>query len=574
MHNEYGVTATSIEPKADDSLQNSSSEDNLHAISSAKSGDESAAGETEGATTESTSDLYLHIAKDAAINRHAASAQEKPTSGSRRSRISLPFLSSSRPTTSLKPSPMSTHFEPETQSLPQRLGKRASLGPHVPGALTSSTYYSETPSRAGVPVDQSSNADTSDIRSQARSRRHSNANPETLRPPTRSYQARLRLASENVYADRMRMQEPTKTESTISTTAPSTVWDELDDLKSRIKKLELTGKIPSSSAAAMTTSNERPRTGSTQATALSSSPKNKPSGPNNETPSAVPGVPSTVHPTLHEALTNARSSVRTEIYQKLQATAQDALQLSTMVNHDYTGTSNMTPQSERMIRRRTESLCRSLTELAIAMLDDSRANNSPTSRPGSRDPFTGGQLRSRRRSDSTEHPPVVSSRIVSRRTSLANSAEPSPRPVSRAMTEAPSSYRQATASRTNFSREYTRQHPLPVTDGIKAATPQASLVSRRTGAVNTTPTAASPAVQSSPVPFTISIERNPPTALPRPTTFPDSPASVVSEASPRAPGRRTGFAARVSSVSSRLKAAREQRLASLAAAGGSGANPV
>ncbi len=34
------------------------------------------------------------------------------------------------------------------------------------------------------------------------------------------------------------------TESSASTAAPSTVWDELDDLKSRIHRLELTGKIP------------------------------------------------------------------------------------------------------------------------------------------------------------------------------------------------------------------------------------------------------------------------------------------------------------------------------------------
>jgi hypothetical protein len=42
-----------------------------------------------------------------------------------------------------------------------------------------------------------------------------------------------------------------ESDSVDSQTAPSTVWDELDDLKSRIKKLELTGKIPPTSSAAL-----------------------------------------------------------------------------------------------------------------------------------------------------------------------------------------------------------------------------------------------------------------------------------------------------------------------------------
>jgi hypothetical protein len=537
-----------------DQNQTSSSEDNFQSVSPAKS-----------------SDLFLKIARDSAAAHETSASARDSTTTSRRSRISLPFLSTSRPATSMKSSPMSTHFDSETPAPPPRLGKRSSLGPHVPGALTSSPYYADTRSHVGIPVDRSSNIDTSDSRSLARSRRHSNANPETTRPPTRSYQARSRLASESLYADRFRMQEQTKTESTISTTAPSTVWDELDDLKSRIKKLELTGKIPSSSAAAMASSSERPRTATTQATTMSSSPKHRTASIANQLPSAIEGISSSVHPTLHEALSNAKASLSNDVFQKLQATATDALQLSTMMSHEYNSATNMTPQLERQMRRRTESMCRSLTELTIALLADQRPVTSPASRPGSRDQFATSQLRSRRRSSSTTEPtelPQVTSRVVSRRTSLANKAqEPSPRPVSRAMTEAPTSYRQVPNLRaSNFSREYTRQHPLPVNGTDKASTPtQGQFIQRRTAA--NTPSAASPAVNSSPVPFTISIERG----TPRSSTLPESPASVVSEASPgvrAASGRRSlGFAARVSSVSSRLKAARDQRLASAAARG-------
>ncbi|KAJ0292443.1 hypothetical protein CBS470a_002748 [Colletotrichum nupharicola] len=55
--------------------------------------------------------------------------------------------------------------------------------------------------------------------------------------------------------------EGTELTTTASTTEPSTVWDELDDLKSRIHRLEMTGKLPKISGAVMSrTSDERPPT--------------------------------------------------------------------------------------------------------------------------------------------------------------------------------------------------------------------------------------------------------------------------------------------------------------------------
>lgn len=557
MHDDYTESAKGLEPPAHD-VDTSSSSDNFQDPSK-------------------NADLFLKIAKDSAADT------KENMSGSRRSRMSLPFLTTSRPATSMKSSPVNTQFDSETSrnrsEIPRGFGKRSSLGSHVPGALTSTTYYTDARSQIGPPSDQASHIEPSDSRSQinGRSRRHSNAINDSSRPPTRSHQTRSRLASESLHGDRFRMQERTQTESTISTTAPSTVWDELDDLKSRIKKLELTGKLPPSSAAAM--SNERPRTATTQATTMSSSPKYKPAANGNTLPSAIEGISSNVHPTLHEALMNAKSTVSNDIYQKLQATAADALQLSTMLNHDYNGTSSgMNPQSERQLRRRTESMCRSLTELTIALLAEQRnTTTSPNSRPSSRDPYqatpTTNNFRSRRLSNATTETPEqrmpvqsrVSSRLENRRSSLANNQEPSPRPVSRAMTEAPNAYR--AGSRANFSREYTRQHPLPSSATAEpvrsySSTPQqqqiGNLVSRRQAAVsNATPET----INSSPVPFTISIQRPAPRHQ-----ISDSPASVVSEASPssRSSGRRSlGFAARVSSVSSRLKAAREQRMATL-----------
>lgn len=159
------------------------------------------------------------------------------------------------------------------------------------------------------------------------------------------------------------------TDSTMSTAAPSTVWDELDELKSRIKKLELTGKLPSSSAAAMSTV-ERPQTATTTVTTMSSSPKQ---GKTSISPgeSAIDGVSATVHPLLHEALRKARPSLSADVYQKLQATASDALQLASVMgaglhagNASAIGASS---SAERQLRRRADSMCRGLTELTIAL---------------------------------------------------------------------------------------------------------------------------------------------------------------------------------------------------------------
>ena len=376
-------------------------------------------------------DLFLSIAKTDALRASAARAEK------RRLRISsLPFFSGARPQTAApRPSPMSppfdTHLAPSSERL---LRKRSSLGQHVPGALTSSSpaYFDNARTHLGKPSDQQSAVGSIGGRSFLRSRCHSNANENTPRPPTRS--GRSRIVSESRYVDRSRGADQVATESTISTTAPSTVWSELDDLRSRIKRLELTGKLPPSSAAAMTTS-ERPRTATTAATTLSISPRN------NKVPDAtssppIESVPSTIHPLLHQALNKAKSGVSQDVYQKLHATAQDALQVSSMLSQEGYGINGaaLSPQTERQIRRRTESMCRSLTELAIAMLSDTRNADSPTHRPATRGQHTGTATALRNRStsiDSPDGPPVatrVQSRLESRRIRTSSINSPGDRP--------------------------------------------------------------------------------------------------------------------------------------------------
>jgi hypothetical protein len=176
------------------------------------------------------------------------------------------------------------------------------------------------------------------------------------------------------------------TESTISTTAPSTVWDELDDLKSRIRRLEVTGKLPASSSAAMSSAiGERPPTATTTVTTMSSSPK-RARGPSLSPEASVPGgtEDASLHPLLRAALARSRSLVRGEVYQTLEAAAGDALTLAKMTGSSVPPGSVPTAM-DRQLKRKADSLCRSLTELCIAVSDDRTvtALETPASRPGS-----------------------------------------------------------------------------------------------------------------------------------------------------------------------------------------------
>ena len=306
-------------------------------------------------------DLFLNIAKD-------SEQQQVSHNDTRKSRASLPVLSSSgltvgskteRPRSSRQPNSGMHGLSPRTE-FPLHNNERLSLGWQT---LTASAHPLDEPRRQ---------------------RYFSSATKAT------SGVARSTVSREEI-TERPKFIPREATDSTISTTAPSTVWDELDDLKSRIKKLELTGKLPTSSAAAMSSvTGERPRTATTNATTMSVSPKHAKAGIS-PTESAIDGVPSTVHPLLHEALSKARSVVSQDIYQKLSATASDALQLAAIMNGSgqpsNASTIGMVSSSERQIRRRADSMCRGLTELAIALSADVRPLTQPA-RPPSRDTTT------------------------------------------------------------------------------------------------------------------------------------------------------------------------------------------
>lgn len=181
-----------------------------------------------------------------------------------------------------------------------------------------------------------------------------------------------------------------------------TVWDELDDLKSRIKKLELTGKLPQTSRAAMSSNEagERPRTATTAPTTINSSPKRdkqeKKAGPA-ATPAEVAsadysvGGPSVtnIHPLLHSALAKAKPLLNPNLYRTLEATASDALQLAAMTGGaGPQGTAfsaasiiNGATVSDRHVRRKADTMCRNLTDLCLALCDGKLDSNSTAASP-------------------------------------------------------------------------------------------------------------------------------------------------------------------------------------------------
>lgn len=188
-------------------------------------------------------------------------------------------------------------------------------------------------------------------------------------------------------------------ESSNSTAAPSTVWDELDELKSRIHRLELTGKMPKTSGAAMSrASEERPPTAGTGATTMSGSPK-RASGVG-AAPAEVQSVASSQRdqPILQSALFKTKPFVSSEVFDAIEAAAADALSLAQLMGTagqpgpissgaSTIGTGGMSTVTDRQLRKKADSICRNLTELCLALTDEgSQRSNASRSRPQTRGP--------------------------------------------------------------------------------------------------------------------------------------------------------------------------------------------
>lgn len=239
------------------------------------------------------------------------------------------------------------------------------------------------------------------------------SNPETaLSFPRSQYRSNLSYSSPRNYNSSpltSKAMEPSneaelprentdETESTTSTTAQSTIWDELDDIKQRMRRLEVIGKMPATSGAAvLNSSNERPRTATTTVTTNSSSPKR---ARGNSAVSHLSSLTiSEAHPNLRVALAKSKSLLNRDVYDALEKTASDALTISSMMGPagqpgpmssaaSAVGASSSIV-SDRQVRKKADNMCRSLTELCIALnernAEDCSAVESTTmSRPTTR----------------------------------------------------------------------------------------------------------------------------------------------------------------------------------------------
>ncbi|KAI3400928.1 hypothetical protein diail_1135 [Diaporthe ilicicola] len=185
-------------------------------------------------------------------------------------------------------------------------------------------------------------------------------------------------------------------ESSNSTAAPSTVWDELDELKSRIHRLELTGKLPRTSGAAMSRASDeigRPPTAGTGATTVSGSPKR--ASANGAAPTEIQSITSSHRdskPILKSALSKTRPFVTSDIYNAVEAAANDAMSLSQMMGivgqpgpissgASTIGGSGQSTVTDRLLRKKVDSMCRNLTELCLALTDEGSQRKTATQQP-------------------------------------------------------------------------------------------------------------------------------------------------------------------------------------------------
>ena len=114
---------------------------------------------------------------------------------------------------------------------------------------------------------------------------------------------------------------------------------------------------------------ERPLTVSTTVTTMSSSPKHRRVASISPETSTIKGPEAAqLHPLLHSALARSKPVISRDIYSVLEATALDALNLAAMTG-SVAGLQDSTPASgiDRQLRRKADSMCRSLTELCIAL---------------------------------------------------------------------------------------------------------------------------------------------------------------------------------------------------------------
>ncbi|USP78275.1 hypothetical protein yc1106_05549 [Curvularia clavata] len=360
-------------------------------------------------------DLFLNIAADSAPKQQQRPADPTARIDRLKSRVARINERQSYPSALQTPSPAhSTSVTPTSSRIPSAVDSRSGSlrrGSHLPtpsryerspnSPAPEATYRTPQLSHKASLSSVRRDADLSprDFLAQFSSTRRSSQPDVQSTPPSRtpiqpyrpsnlSHEPRTPQVETSFEAS----SRADGTESHGSTGPAASVWDELDELKSRIRKIEMGGKIPSTSGAIVSqASADRPRTANTSATTVSSSPnqQRKPNqSPSESTVSAHTPNSSKTHPLLRDALAKARQHISPAVYRTLEATAQEALALAEMSGsggpqgtlHSASSIINGAVVSDRQVRRKADNLCRSLTELCIALCDTKTGFASPAFR--------------------------------------------------------------------------------------------------------------------------------------------------------------------------------------------------
>ncbi len=182
------------------------------------------------------------------------------------------------------------------------------------------------------------------------------ATPETLYLDKTPTQESINTnAREKDYMSRRNVNiEPTSPRTNPeSIVSSSSMWDELESIKRRLRNLEL--NQPSSSInGSIAPGTERPHTRGT-ATSSSSPQRSSPFPSHAGTSLTSTSSPST-YPLLNAALTKLKSSqLSNEIIHAIEITAQEAISLNLLAQDP------MQAPSPRMVRRKVDGICRGLT---------------------------------------------------------------------------------------------------------------------------------------------------------------------------------------------------------------------
>lgn len=382
--------------------------------------------DTSGTDEDKNEDLFLHIAEDSAQKqRQSESALRHDKFRSRVARINR----MSSPSALQSPSPLpSNSTTPTASRIPSSAEQRTTVQPrrvsHLPtSSRTVQERVQERPPQSPAspfetprsrPPDLNTKASFSrrdselsprDFLAQFGTAKRRGSQPETLQtPPNRTAYRPSNLGHYSSSRDDTRsppIEAPQPapsshadgTESHGSTGPAVSVWDELDELKTRIRRIEMGGKIPATSGAIISQATaERPRTANTSATTVSSSPnqprKTGPSPSESTVDAHTSNGNNRIHPLLREALFKTRQVAPPTVYRTLESVASEAMSLAELTGsagpqgtlHSASSILGGASVSDRQVRRKADNICRSLTELCIALCDTKPSLSSPAIR--------------------------------------------------------------------------------------------------------------------------------------------------------------------------------------------------